>query len=73
MTEAQFLDILETELNRREVADVADIREEYAEHFAFKRADGCAEEEIAAKLGDPRQIAAQYGAEPSSPAPAKKP
>lgn len=72
MTETQFLDILETELNRREVADVADIREEYAEHFAFKRADGCAEEEIAAKLGDPRQIAAQYGAEPTTSRAGKK-
>lgn len=72
MTENEFLHILEDELNRREVADVADIREEYAEHFAFKRADGCSEEEIAAKLGDPRQIAAQYAAEPKSAPTGKK-
>ncbi len=33
---------------------------EYEQHFAFKLADGFSGEEIAAKLGDPAQLAAQF-------------
>ena len=36
--------------------------EEYRQHFAFKLAEGHTEEEIAAKLGEPEAIAAQYDA-----------
>ncbi len=60
MTKLEFLEKLTTELNHRNVADTADIMEEYEQHFAFKLADGYSEEEISAKLGDPRAIAAQY-------------
>ncbi len=34
--------------------------EEYEQHFAFKLADGYSEEEIAARLGDPVALAAQF-------------
>lgn len=36
--------------------------EEYEQHFVFKLADGYSEEEIAAKLGDPTALAAQFDA-----------
>ncbi|MBQ9121767.1 MAG: DUF1700 domain-containing protein [Clostridia bacterium] len=42
------------------MSDAADIIEEYEQHFSFKLADGYSEEEIAARLGDPEGIAAQY-------------
>lgn len=62
MTKSEFLEKLKTELNRKNVTDTTDIIEEYEQHFAFKLADGYTEEEIAAKLGDPKGIAAQYDA-----------
>lgn len=60
MTKLDFLEKLKTELNRKNISDTADIIEEYEQHFAFKLADGYSEEEISAKLGDPKGIAAQY-------------
>lgn len=62
MTKQQFLEKLEIELKRNRISEPADIMEEYEQHFAFKLADGYSEEEIAAKLGDPTGIAAQYDA-----------
>ena len=66
MTECEFMAILSAELNKLRIADAADILSEYKQHFAFKLADGLSEEEIAAKLGDPLALAAQFeaGAEP---------
>lgn len=61
MTKNEFITQLTNELNRRKVADSADVVEEYEQHFAFKLADGYSEEEIAAKLGDPAVLAAQFG------------
>ncbi len=61
MTKHEFMAQLASELHKRNVADAADITEEYAQHFAFKLADGYSEEEIAAKLGDPAALAAQFG------------
>lgn len=61
MTKHEFITQLTNELNRRKVADSADVVEEYEQHFAFKLADGYSEEEIAAKLGDPAVLAAQFG------------
>ncbi len=61
MTKNEFITQLTNELNRRKVADFADVVEEYEQHFAFKLADGYSEEEIAAKLGDPAVLAAQFG------------
>lgn len=60
MTKHEFMKLLTAELHRRNVADAADIAEEYEQHFAFKLADGYSEEEIAAKLGDPEALAAQF-------------
>lgn len=60
MTKFEFLERLEKELKQNNVPDVMDIVGEYEQHFAFKLADGFAEEEIAAKLGDPAGIAAQF-------------
>lgn len=61
MTKHEFMTRLASELKKRNVADAGEIMEEYEEHFAFKLADGYAEEEIAAKLGDPTALAAQFG------------
>lgn len=47
-------------LKKRGVADCGDILEEYEQHFVFKLADGYSEEEIAAKLGSPKDLAAQF-------------
>ena len=60
MKKNQFMARLSDELKRRNVADAADVIEEYEQHFAFKLADGYSEEEIAAKLGDPAALAAQF-------------
>lgn len=65
MTKLEFLDKLSAELKRSNVADANDIMEEYEQHFAFKLADGYSEEEIAAKLGDPKDIAVQYSPTPA--------
>ena len=61
MTRNEFITQLSAELHRRNVADAADVVEEYQQHFAFKLADGYSEEEIAARLGDPVALAAQFG------------
>ena len=60
MTKNEFMTRLASELRKRNVADAADVIEEYEQHFAFKLADGYAEEEIAAKLGIPEELAAQF-------------
>lgn len=60
MTKLEFLERLERELARGGVADAADVVGEYEQHFAFKLADGFSEEEIAARLGDPAELAAQF-------------
>lgn len=55
-----FMQRLSDELQKRNVADAADILQEYEAHFAMKMADGYIEEEIAARLGDPTALAAQF-------------
>lgn len=72
MTKLEFLENLSQELKRNNVADAADIVEEYEQHFAFKLADGYFEEEIAAKLGNPKDIAAQYDSVPKESTSGKK-
>lgn len=62
MTKSEFLEKLSAQLRRRNIADAEDIIEEYRQHFAFKLSEGHTEEEIAAKLGEPEAIAAQYDA-----------
>jgi len=60
MTKNEYLSLLTSELKRNKVIDFEDIVSEYEQHFAFKLADGYSEEEIAAKLGSPETVAAQF-------------
>lgn len=60
MTKNEFMTRFTSELHKQSVADAADVIEEYEQHFAFKLADGYSEEEIAAKLGKPEELAAQF-------------
>lgn len=72
MTKSEFLEKLTAELRHNNAEDAADIIQEYDQHFIFKLADGYSEEEIAAKLGDPKAIAAQYDAVPADNKSGKK-
>lgn len=60
MTKSEYIAALGRELRRRGVQDSGDVIEEYEQHFAFKLADGSTEEEIAARLGSPAALAAQF-------------
>jgi len=60
MNRNEFIDILRKKLYENNVSDVEEIIAEYDEHFSFKLSDGYSEEEIAAKLGNPEEIAMQY-------------
>ena len=60
MTKQDYLNELSSELAKYGVEDVEEITSEYEQHFLFKLADGFTEEEIAAKLGAPVAIAAQF-------------
>lgn len=71
MTKHEFITRLANELHKRNIADSADVIEEYEQHFAFKLTDGYSEEEIAAKLGNPEELAAQF--EPAPQTGAKHP
>ena len=64
MTKVDFMAQLAQELKKRGVADADDIMDEYEQHFAFKLSDGYSEEEIAAKLGSPKELAAQFDSLP---------
>ena len=59
MTKNEFLSRLEAELEARRVPEPEDILGEYRRHFEYKLADGYSEEEIAARLGAPEELAAQ--------------
>lgn len=59
MTRNEFVTQRTAELHKRNV--VADVVEEYQQHVSFKLADGYSEEKIAARLGDPVALAAQFG------------
>ncbi len=60
MTKTEYLALLASELKKNKVLDAADILGEYEQHFDFKMSDGFSEEEIAAKLGAPAQLASQF-------------
>ncbi|MEA4870980.1 hypothetical protein SDC9_95881 [bioreactor metagenome] len=60
MTKLDYLNELKNELKKNGVVDSEDILSEYEQHFLFKLADGFPEEEIAAKLGSPETVAAQF-------------
>jgi len=60
MNKNDYLFELEKALREAGVRDCEDIIEEYAEHFKMKTADGYGEEEIAARLAPPEEIAGQF-------------
>lgn len=60
MTKQTYLNELRSQLKANNVVDIDEILAEYDEHFIRKTADGYTEEEIAAKLGHPKEIAAQF-------------
>ena len=60
MTRNEFLTKLADELKKNNITDADEIISEYEQHFAFKMADGFSEEEIAARLGNPVELASQF-------------
>lgn len=60
MLKSEFLSSLGAALKKNNVSEADDIVGEYEQHFVFKMADGFSEEEIAAKLGSPVALAAQF-------------
>lgn len=60
MTEADFISKLVHELEKYNVPDRKDIIEEYRQHFAFMIGEGHTEEEAAALLGNPEDLAIQF-------------
>ena len=57
MTKNEFLQQLNASLKRLSDKERADILKDYEEHFTFGLEEGKSEEEIAASLGSPAQIA----------------
>ncbi len=60
MNKQSFIGELKRLLDAQNIGDADEIIAEYEEHFARKTADGYTEAEIAAKLGDPAEIAGEY-------------
>ncbi|SHI16165.1 Uncharacterized membrane protein [Sporobacter termitidis DSM 10068] len=60
MNKHSYLNELKNQLKARNVEDIDELLAEYDEHFTRKMADGYTEEEIAAKLGKPAEIALQF-------------
>lgn len=60
MNKQAYLNELKSHLKTNNVSDIDEILAEYEEHFTRKMADGYSEEEIAAKLGKPKEIALQF-------------
>ena len=73
MNKREFLAQLERELKRNHVPNAGEILNEYAQHFAFKLADGYSEEEISARLGEPAALAAQFDGPSAPPKAGNKP
>ncbi len=62
MDKQTYLKELAGYLKAQNVDDIDEIISEYDEHFTRKASDGYSEEEIAKKLGGPKEIAAQFAA-----------
>ncbi|WP_195853121.1 DUF1700 domain-containing protein [Aerococcus sanguinicola] len=60
MRQEEFLDLLTYYLRRLPDSVIADIRQDYMEHYAMGLAQGKTEEEISQELGSPREIAIDY-------------
>jgi len=63
MNKTEFINTLTNTLGERQIEDADEIVAEYEQHFAFKMADGYSEEEIAARLGDPKSLGKQFDSE----------
>ena len=72
MKKAEFIKILTNSLKERKISDVDEIVAEYNIFFDQKLADGHSEEEIAARLGDPKDISQQFDTESPQSAPGNK-
>jgi uncharacterized membrane protein len=62
MTQREFIDAVSRHLKGLTDEEKRDILADYEEHFALGKEAGKSEEEIAAKLGDPKSLARQYRA-----------
>ena len=60
MNKQEYISALEKALKTSGVRECGDILEEYEEHFDMKTADGYSEEEIAARLAPPEELAGQF-------------
>lgn len=60
MNKQVYLNELRQRLSSYNVEDIEEIIAEYDEHFVRKMADGYTQEEIASKLGAPKEIAQQF-------------
>ena len=60
MNKKQYMDALEKALRQNNVADVEDVLADYQAHFTRKALDGYTEEDIAHRLGNPEEIAADF-------------
>ena len=56
MNKTEFINILTHTLKERKISDIDEIVAEYEQHFLVKIADGQSEEEITARLGDPKVL-----------------
>ena len=63
MDRTTYMQEFERYLRAKHLPDIDMILEEYNEHFDFKLADGYSEEEIAARLGSPKDLSAQFTSE----------
>ena len=60
MNKNEFIDVLEKSLLRLPKADRDDIISDFEAHFAMGAEKGQSEEDVAASLGDPRELAETY-------------
>lgn len=67
MNKKQYLDALGRELSQNGVEDIGDVLADYEAHFTRKALDGYTEEEIAHRLGNPREIAADFLPDAATP------
>ena len=63
MTQDEFLSILHDRLRGLPPAEIEELMDDYASHFAEGLAEGRSEAEIAAALGDPARLARELRAE----------
>ena len=62
MNKQEYIASLNKALKDAHIPDMDEIVQEYEDHFMYKLSDGYSEEEIAARLEPPADIAAQYRA-----------